>query len=96
MKKIDIITGDIPLIKRIFYRFKKRDRETRELKMVWDMLELVPEPPMVYTPKNTRKLLYPAFALGFLGLLIGLYLGVKSEPYNDYLAITQEVINYGE
>ena len=96
MKTIDFITGDVPLFKRIIYRFRHKEREVEELRKVWKMLDLVPEPPVVYPARSRLKLLYPAFALGLLGLFLGFYLGVKSKPYDNYFAITQEVIHYGE
>ena len=94
MKKIDLITGDVPFFKKLFQG--RKDQETKELEKVWKILDMVDEPPKVYRGSSVKKYLYPSCALGIIGLLIGLYFGVKTEPYNDYYTIAQEVINYGE
>ncbi len=70
---------------------------TRDTRLLWRMLDAFDDIPMVPVRKrnNLRKfVLYPSFALGILGILAGIYLGIHKMSYFDYIEVTQEVFLY--
>jgi len=95
------ITKDTGIFGEIWYFLKllnpKFRRATRDSRLLWRILDTFDDIPMLSVRKrnNLRKfVLYPSFALGILGILAGIYLGIHRMSYFDYIDITREVFYY--
>lgn len=97
-KIFNLITGDKNIFKRVLIFLsilmnRKLWKEYRKYRKIWNLLDEIPS----YRIKESRNIiLYPAFALSLILILLGIYLGKNSYKYDEYLTLTEEVIYFEE
>lgn len=95
-KIFELITGEKNILKR-FLMFlsiipnRRLRREYIQYRKVWNLIGNIP---LYKEQKKMHLILYPAFALSLILILLGIYFGKNSYKYQEYLTLTEEVIYF--